>query len=204
MDHVNDPAVDEFLEHVGVKGMRWGVRKDRSGSSGSNGTTKTKDPATKVSATTADGTKKVTFDKSKSRPKGAVQKVTIEDEDGTKTPGIYNKKTRVLRDRAKEAVDREQSQKLLDEFGTDALSNIQLQSYVKRVELESRVNQLNPPKKSLAKKFIDSEKQTIVNNLIKNPADPGAALKSANTVKIGMAINNAMKNQGKNKKSAKK
>lgn len=30
-------SVDSFLEHYGVKGMKWGVRRDRSKSSGSSG-----------------------------------------------------------------------------------------------------------------------------------------------------------------------
>lgn len=45
MDTVND-----FLEHFGVKGMKWGVRKDRSGSSGPHAVITTSRPGKKVTA----------------------------------------------------------------------------------------------------------------------------------------------------------
>jgi hypothetical protein len=39
---------EEFLEHYGVKGMKWGVRNERKPSGGSNGTTKSNKPQAKA------------------------------------------------------------------------------------------------------------------------------------------------------------
>lgn len=44
----SDP-IGEFLEHYGVKGMKWGVRKRSSGRSGGSGKTQFKKPANKLS-----------------------------------------------------------------------------------------------------------------------------------------------------------
>lgn len=41
-------AVEEFIEHYGVKGMRWGVRKDRSGGSSGGSKGSSKKEATKT------------------------------------------------------------------------------------------------------------------------------------------------------------
>jgi hypothetical protein len=41
--------MDEVLEHHGVKGMRWGVRKDKKGRSSSTQMTKYKKPPSKLS-----------------------------------------------------------------------------------------------------------------------------------------------------------
>ena len=56
----NEAAVDDFLAHFGVKGMRWGVRKDRSAGGGGNagsgskkksgGSTSAAKPATKTAS----------------------------------------------------------------------------------------------------------------------------------------------------------
>jgi 2'-5' RNA ligase len=49
MSQQDNGAVEEFLQHFGVKGMRWGVRRDRSASSGS---TKAEKRSAKLSAKT--------------------------------------------------------------------------------------------------------------------------------------------------------
>lgn len=53
---VKEPtATDKFLEHFGVKGMKWGVRKDRGGSSGPQAVVTRSKPGQRVTASGGGG-----------------------------------------------------------------------------------------------------------------------------------------------------
>lgn len=49
-----DETVDEILEHFGIKGMRWGVRRDRSSSSSTGGKSAPRGKPTSVDAARVD------------------------------------------------------------------------------------------------------------------------------------------------------
>lgn len=140
-----DVTVDGFLEHYGIKGMRWGVRRDNpSGKSGgSSKNKKTKPKAVKTPA-------------NKDRRKN-VEKIDLVLPSGRVVKSVRNTKTNRARARSTQSVDKDKIDALIKEFGLSSLSNKDLKAYAERVELEARVSKLNPPKKNPAVEFLKKQ-----------------------------------------------
>lgn len=173
---------EDSLAHYGVPGMKWGVRRsDRELSRAAKKRKEVDLEGTKVTVQGGAASKKVTT---------RTKKADVVDSEGNTTPVVINKKTNRARARAKESLDKDEAQAILDEFGVSALSNIQLQSYAKRVNLERQINELSPPKKSLVQKFVESERKTLTKTLLNDPTNPKAAVKATNTVKVGSVLLN--------------
>ena len=141
LDSLEEPE----LTHYGRKGMRWGVR--RSAAQLARG----RAPGQQKKSDDADDRPTVKV----SKRGGRIQKVDADlDGDGKSTPSVINVKTQRVRARAADAVEKERIEKILNEFGTEGVSNEKLRAYSARVELESKVNKLNPPKENAAKAFV--------------------------------------------------
>lgn len=128
-----DVTVGGFLEHYGIKGMRWGVRRDNpSGKSGGSSKSKKAKPKTvKVPA-------------NKDRRKN-IEKVDIVLPSGRVVKSVRNTSTNNARARSQDAVNKERIDSLIKEFGVSSLSSRDLQAYANRVELEARISRLTPP-----------------------------------------------------------
>ena len=129
------------LTHYGRKGMKWGVRRSRK-QLGRGKSDDEKKPNKMGDAITV------------SKKGGRFQKVDIEDENGKVHRVVVNTKTKNIRGRAADAIEKERVELLLKEFGTEGLSNDKLRAYSARVELEKKINTLNPPPQNPAKKFV--------------------------------------------------
>lgn len=147
-----DVTVGGFLEHYGIKGMRWGVRRDNpSGKSGgSSKNKKTKPKAVKTPA-------------GKDRRKN-VEKIDLVLPSGRVVKSVRNTRTNNARARSQDAIDKERIDALIKEFGLSSLSSRDLKAYANRVELEARVNKLNPPKKNPAVEFLKKQAGETVRN----------------------------------------
>lgn len=140
-----DVTVDGFLEHYGIKGMRWGVRRDNpSGKSG--GSSKNKKTKPKTVKTPA----------SKDRRKSA-EKIDLVLPSGRVVKSVRNTRTNNARARSTESINKDKIDSLIKEFGLSSLSNKDLKAYAERVELEARVNKLNPPKKNPAVELLKKQ-----------------------------------------------
>lgn len=138
-------VVDSLLEehggdevvHYGRKGMRWGVRRSRKELARGKGSSDI--PTVKVS-----------------KRGGRVQKVNVDlkGKGGRPTPAVINVKTQRVRARSMDSVEKERIESIVKEFGTDAVSSERLRAYTARVDIERKVNALNPPKQNPAKKFV--------------------------------------------------
>jgi hypothetical protein len=116
-------VVDHILEHHGIKGMKWGVRRsDPSGSSGSGGSRKER-RASKSSAARA-AKQEVTVN-TKSHPN---VKTTIKTKGGRGLPAHPD------------AVAAQIVTQKLKSSGTHALSTNELQQLVNRTNLEQQIN----------------------------------------------------------------
>jgi len=124
--------VDDFLEHYGTKGMKWGVRKKSKPrpafmppvKSGSGKPKWQSPPAKKVATPTPSAPRKV--------------KPTLLPFQKKKTPKVLSEEAQQFRDiRAKAKRD-----------GVSALSNKELELINKRLELQSKYNKAFPKKKN--------------------------------------------------------
>ena len=150
-------AEEKELLHYGRKGMRWGVRRTPAQLG--------RGKQQKTSVTTDDGRPVVKI----SKRGGRIQKVDVDvDGDGKSTPSVINVKTQRVRARSMDAVEKERIEKILNEFGTEGVSNEKLRAYSARVELEAKINKLNPPQENAAKKFVKDmiakDRETVLNS----------------------------------------
>lgn len=119
-------TADDVLEHYGVKGMKWGVRKDRQSVSDRVAAYKKKRSApTKVTVSKGGGKTRV------SATGGKNQKTTADAQ-----------RTAVIKQKAKAS-------------STDVLSNKELEAAIKRMDLERRFNQLSPKQESAGKQIAN-------------------------------------------------
>lgn len=124
-------AVDDFLEHYGTKGMKWGVRKKSNPrpafmppvKPSSGGKPKWQSPPTKKTTS----------------PPPAVPKSAMASRFGTK------KRPKVVSEEAKQFQEIRLKAK---KEGVQALSNKELELVNKRLELQSKYNKAFPKKKS--------------------------------------------------------
>ncbi len=144
--------VEDYLEHFGVKGMKWGVRRgDNAGGDSRLGTSY------------QPGTNQVQL-------WGA-----------RKSAGLYVNRGRQLgRPVSPEASRARELQGQVKKYGTQSLSNKDLQDLVTRLNLERQYSNLSQPKVSSGRKFVnevlrDSAKQIATQFITKN-APKGAAI----------------------------
>jgi len=158
--------VGDFLEHHGIKGMKWGVRrKDPSGSGSSGSSDKSSDDkSTKkamdkmavgsvVPMKQSDGTTKLLIKK-----KDGSWKETYVSADAEKFIRATQKEGHEISDRElRETVQRAKMVKEYDQWFGDG-PNKELQQRVEQMRLQKEYKQLNtelnPPKKSMVKKFV--------------------------------------------------
>lgn len=136
---------EQFLEHYGVKGMKWGVRKESSGSGGSGG---------RVAEWNA-------------------KRKAPTDVQTTQKPGQFVRSTGGRNQSASsDAVVAQTYRQKARASTTDALSNKELQDLVQRMNLESQYTQLilKNDRRSKGKKFFDAivkgefGKDSLLNN----------------------------------------
>lgn len=144
-----DVTVGGFLEHYGIKGMRWGVRRDNpSGKSGgSSKNKKTKPKAVKAPV-------------SKDRRKN-VEKIDLVLPSGRVVKSVRNTRTNNARARSSQSIDKDKIDALIKEFGLSSLSNKDLKAYAERVELENRVTKLTPQKKTVVDRIKKQAGETL-------------------------------------------
>jgi hypothetical protein len=115
----------DILEHYGIKGMRWGVRRTLSELQGNKSPfSKTKDEKTPITITFKPGEKIVTS--------GGTKADTVDE---AKQVAIARQKARAS--------------------GTQALTNQEMQLVVSRMNLEQQFKKLNPREKTIVEKVID-------------------------------------------------
>jgi 2'-5' RNA ligase len=121
-------AGTDYLEHFGIKGMRWGVRKSREEREAA---LRAKRPAAAVEVHDTIGKSKKTT--TKVIAKGGEDHGASED--AKKVAGARQK---------------------LQKSGPAALSNKELQEVATRLQLENQIAKLSPRKKSLGEQFINA------------------------------------------------
>lgn len=122
-------TVEDILAHVGVKGMKWGVRKNRVGDavlSRGLGITTTGSRERSSTVTVRDKRKKL-------KTSGGYGRSAHPDAIGARTLGQIGKKS-----------------------GLKSLSNQELQTYANRLQLEQNVKRLNYNEQSAPKRFVSS------------------------------------------------
>lgn len=128
----------EILEHHGIKGMKWGVRREQM----------------RISSATRRGEKEVR--RQTSRPPSPIRVTpTIGRSSFTKSKvkTVGGEDHPPHEDAIKVAVSRQKMKK----SGTDALSNAELQEMAQRMNLEQQVHSLNIKRpKSVGRGFVDS------------------------------------------------
>jgi hypothetical protein len=141
------PELDDFLEHYGIRGMKWGViRKslDKAGGS-SNSVPKEKEKAV------SDGKGSINWPNSKLQPKDVGVTVRRSEKARTvvKTSGGQSHYP------AKDALDVAAAVQKAHTSGVVTLSNAELKAVVSRMGLEQQYSKLSPDRKSAGQKFID-------------------------------------------------
>lgn len=147
-------ATDEFLEHFGVKGMRWGVRRSRS-----VGTVSPPHTAPRRGNLPGASTPSHTAPRKGRFPGAPV----------SRRVGMP-KQHPVATDAAKTI----QLKSQLSKHGPQSLSNQDLQHLVKRMQLENQLRQLDPVHKTAGRKVVD-EAVKIGSNAAKQTAAQFAA-----------------------------
>jgi hypothetical protein len=133
--------VDHILAHVGVKGMKWGVRKDRA-------------VDTFVSrglgiSTTGNRERAASRGSTSTKSKSGAQAVTVSDK-GKKVKTSGGKGHPAHPD----ALSAHRLGQVGKKSGLKALSNKELQDYAHRLQLEQNVKRLNYNEMSRGKKFV--------------------------------------------------
>ena len=190
MTNVKDiPHADEnFLEHHGVKGMKWGVRRDRS-SGGTSGSS---------SGGTSGGNTKVTM-----RPDGKAD-WTIHDPKSGKTvkvttshggPGAKEAAHTVAAEHIKKALDARKAE--AEKNDPRKMTDAELRDAVQRIRMEREYAQLTAGKKSTT-----ARASSTVTSIIAKGLQLGAqeAVKNVSGKLIQEALTTAIKSSTKVKK----
>ena len=128
----DDEVLDVFLTHYGVKGMRWGIRKNQSSNS---------------------GTKETAVSRLKKRLQGpdGPEEVAVKATPGRKVKTTGGR----ARNASDDAINAARTRQIAKKSTTDALSNDELQSLVTRMNLEQQYSKLSANYKSTGEKFVD-------------------------------------------------
>lgn len=146
-------AGEEFLEHYGVKGMKWGK---------SGGTASIKGPST---AKLKKRVSTVSFKKKDPSP-SEVSVTTQLKGKKYKTKAKGGEKQPVTDDAVKAYTSRQKMKK----SGVDALSNKELQELSTRMNLEQQVRSLDSKRpKSAGETFVNTQRQQFINNAMRDP-----------------------------------
>lgn len=139
----------EFLAHFGVKGMRWGQRKDRN----------------------VPSDRELKRDAAETARRAARPSVGVRTHDtigkSSKTPTKIVAKGGEDHPASKDAIKIAAHRQKMNRSGTNALSNAELKEVAERLNLENQVKKLAPPKQSLGRQFV----KAVL-------GDPGAAIKT--------------------------
>lgn len=130
---------EEFLEHYGVKGMKWGK---------SGGTASIKGPSTAKLKKESVGT--VSFKKKDRSPTEASAQSTLSRQGKAKVKTEGGERQPASGDAVKTATLKQK----LKKSGTDALSNQELRELNDRMNLEVQVSRLSNETKSSGQKFV--------------------------------------------------
>ena len=189
---MNEYFIDtgEYLEHHGIKGQRWGVRKKRetsgrrrSGTSKQSASDiiksiKTKQNARKIAKFKAEEARakerlKVTTAKNKAK----VAKANLKAAKKNKATTINSEELKKMTvDEQKQAILKQRSGKALyknaDLFTTDELA-----AAIRRLQLENTLRDIDPKQKSKGEQYLDKAKKlNDTMNTVTNTIESGAKL----------------------------
>ena len=214
---MNEYFIDtgEYLEHHGVKGQRWGVRKKRktsggkrfSGSKTNSGSSasaaiqslRNKRNAQKIARFKAKEAKakeqlKVTTAKNKAKAAEANLKAAKKNKATTVNSEALEKMTV---DEQKQAILKQRSGKAIyknaDLFTTDELA-----AATRRLQLEKTLREIDPKQKSKGEQYLDKAKKlNDTMNTVTNTIESGAKLYQTINKYLGTETSDAKKNEKK-------
>lgn len=214
---MNEYFIDtgEYLEHYGVKGQRWGVRKKRdtsggkrfSGSKTNSGSSasaaiqslRNKRNAQKIARFKAKEAKakeqlKVTTAKNKAKAAEANLKAAKKNKATTVNSEELQKMTV---DEQKQAILKQRSGKALyknaDLFTTDELA-----AAARRLQLEKTLREIDPKQKSKGEQYLDKAKKlNDTMNTVTNTIESGAKLYQTINKYLGTETSDAKKKEKK-------
>lgn len=212
---MNEYFIDtgDYLEHHGIKGMRWGVRKQRESSGGKRSSAsktrssasdmvrsiKAKQSVRKIAKFKAREAKakeqlKVTTAKNKAKVAKANLKAAKKNK-ATTTNNEELKKMTV--DEQKQAILKQRSGKALyknaDLFTTDELA-----AATRRLQLEKTLRDIDPKQKSKGEQYLDKAKKlNDTMNTVTNTIESGAKLYQTVNKYLGSEASNEKKKEKK-------
>lgn len=187
----NSEFVDDFLEHFGVKGMKWGVRKSfdtafGTKSAGRKPSSYKKKSSTKDVLTVATGlpspvrSRKIQNDVAAIKKAGKAQVKVTDKRKKIKTSGGEGRPAH------SDAVRARTLGQVGKKSGLKALSNEELQVYAHRLQLEQNVKRLNYNDMNPGKKFVASLLGRSGNSLASEGVNKGTKELGKRAVKLAI------------------
>lgn len=132
---------EDVIEHSGVKGMRWGIRRYQNPDG-----TLTSAGRARYGKSSAGG----------SKTSSKIAKKRVKNEGGKKKVKALEEKRKEQATTVKKTVEPPKKKSVKD------MSDAELQSAINRMQLEQRYSQLNPQQVSKGKKFVQSTMNKVV------------------------------------------
>lgn len=187
---VHDELTQEDLRlavvHFGVKGMKWGVRRKSSDSSGADGDSGGSSKPAKPQGSAGPGTS------------NAPTKTKAELKADEKAAKKFDRKSKVFKpDASEEAITANVSRNRTSKHGTDMLTNKELKDLVTRMEMEQKyTNLINSPKPKTAREAGQSYIADILKESGKELAKEGIKWAVTEAIKSAMSPNSSDSNPG--------
>lgn len=170
---------DNYLEHYGVKGMKWGVRKkDKESSSKDHDT--------------ADKARKKARKSGGETLSNKELKIIQERENLKRNTKTFDKK----HDRVSDDKAQSRSIEKTGKFkGTKSLSNAELETAIRRMELENQYAKLSESKSSINKgrSFVQDIAKDVLTNVVTNMATDAAGNAAASGADAARKYYNAQR-----------
>lgn len=196
---MNEYFIDtgEYLEHYGIKGQRWGVRKRRFSASAAIQSLRNKRNAQKIARFKAKEAKakeqlKVTTAKNKAKAAEANLKAAKKNKATTVNSEELQKMTV---DEQKQAILKQRSGKALYK-NADLFTTDELDAAVKRLKLEKALREIDPKQKSKGEQYLDKAKTlNDTMNTVTNTIESGAKLYQTINKYLGTETSDAKKKE---------